>query len=130
MRTCVDCHAEKQDSEFGVHSGYASGLDPRCRQCARIRNRLRYEANREKERARARAKNANRDKTKLRYDPFKRRTYRYVQAALRSGLIVRPESCSSCGWTGKPEAHHEDYSKPLEIIWLCDLCHGLRHREP
>ena len=24
--------------------------------------------------------------------------------------------------------HHEDYSQPLEVVWLCAPCHGLRHR--
>lgn len=45
--------------------------------------------------------------------------------ALRSGKLV-PQPCADCG---KPSAckHHEDYSKPLEVTWLCDVCHRVRH---
>lgn len=49
-----------------------------------------------------------------------------VQKAKKSGkLIVGP--CSVCQATEKIHAHHEDYSKPLDVIWLCNKCHHNRH---
>lgn len=24
--------------------------------------------------------------------------------------------------------HHEDYKKPLEVVWVCFACHAIRHR--
>jgi len=36
----------------------------------------------------------------------------------------RDDNCS-----GRMEMHHEDYDKPLEIIWYCVYHHGQRHRE-
>ena len=49
--------------------------------------------------------------------------YRAVRIAKRSGLLVRPDTCSKCQSVGIIEGHHEDYSKPLEVTWLCKPCH-------
>jgi hypothetical protein len=46
-----------------------------------------------------------------------------VKDALKRGLLVRPSACQSCGAPGKPESHHADYSKPLDVTFLCDRCH-------
>src|SRR4030095_15298421 len=50
--------------------------------------------------------------------------------AYRDGLIYRPTKCFKCNSEycfEKFQAHHEDYSKPLEVIWLCTSCHRLYH---
>lgn len=52
-----------------------------------------------------------------------------VGRAVRNGRIKRPETCEHCG--GAPrriEAHHRDYSKPLDVIWLCTSCHSAEHK--
>lgn len=47
-----------------------------------------------------------------------------VRRAIRRGSLVRPDVCSRCGNSGVPiEAAHKDYSKPLDIVWLCRPCH-------
>ncbi len=46
--------------------------------------------------------------------------------AVKKGLIKR-EPCEVCGDI-KSHGHHEDYSKPLEIMWLCHEHHADRHR--
>jgi hypothetical protein len=46
-----------------------------------------------------------------------------VNAAVNCGAISRPPVCSKCGNPCKPQAHHSDYAKPLEVIWLCHACH-------
>ena len=51
-----------------------------------------------------------------------------VRRALRSGELVR-ESCRFCGAVHNIDAHHEDYSNPLEVWWLCRSCHKRRHAE-
>lgn len=52
---------------------------------------------------------------------------RALQYAVKSGRLIRPGSCSSCGREGKPHGHHADYARPLEVTWLCARCHGKAH---
>jgi len=46
--------------------------------------------------------------------------------AIRDGKLKK-ESCEVCG-SKKVEAHHDDYSKPLEVRWLCKKHHMEHHR--
>lgn len=55
---------------------------------------------------------------------------RAVHNALKSGKINKPNKCEKCGAKkDKKEihGHHEDYNKPLEVIWLCRKCHMKIH---
>lgn len=63
-----------------------------------------------------------------RRNPEKYRARTAVGNAVRDGVLQRPDACESCGAIGPVEAHHEDYDKPLEVRWLCALCHGKQHR--
>lgn len=59
--------------------------------------------------------------------PGKAAAHRAVKNALRSGKLARA-NCEACGAAGA-EAHHDDYSKPLEVRWLCRSCHHRWHEE-
>jgi hypothetical protein len=50
-----------------------------------------------------------------------------VARALRMGDLVRPGKCSRCEKIGRVDGHHSDYSKPLEVVWLCSSCHRKQH---
>lgn len=53
-----------------------------------------------------------------------------VYHAVKAGKIEKPENCSSCDEVPKKmEAHHTDYEKPLEVMWLCTGCHADQHRK-
>lgn len=64
-------------------------------------------------------------------DPFdssdKSKCRRLTALAIKEGLLVRPNNCSRCGIhsdiAGTIQAHHSDYSKPLDIEWYCSVCH-------
>lgn len=47
-----------------------------------------------------------------------------VQYAIRTGKMIR-QPCQVCG--AKAQAHHTDYSRPLEVQWLCSVHHGEAH---
>jgi hypothetical protein len=57
--------------------------------------------------------------------PQKAAAKKAVAIAVRKGSLV-PQPCRVCG--KKAQAHHDDYSKPLDVIWLCPVHHGERHR--
>lgn len=48
--------------------------------------------------------------------------------AQKLGLLV-PKPCERCGATENIQKHHEDYDKPLDVVWLCPKCHSARHME-
>jgi hypothetical protein len=50
----------------------------------------------------------------------------YANVYQRRGLLVK-QPCRVCGSLEKVEKHHEDYSKPLEVFWLCRPCHKSIH---
>ena len=45
--------------------------------------------------------------------------------AMRTGKIKK-EKCAICG-SKRTQGHHEDYSKPLEVVWLCAYHHSHAH---
>lgn len=50
-----------------------------------------------------------------------------IYEAIREGRMYKPNTCEECGAEVRLHAHHEDYSKPLDVIWLCTNCHKKRH---
>jgi hypothetical protein len=70
-------------------------------------------------------------------NPEKQHAQGVVKWLLESGQIVKPSTCSRCGTAEKKgrdgrsllQAHHPDYSKPKEVVWVCAPCHGELHLE-
>ncbi len=60
-------------------------------------------------------------KKRRRKDPEKDSARRRVSRAVKNGELKR-KPCEVCG-SFYSQAHHEDYSKPLDVIWLCRKHH-------
>ena len=60
----------------------------------------------------------------------KKRAHKAVYRALRNGTLTRPNTCSTPDATcaGRIVAHHDDYTKPLDVRWLCVRHHAEHHR--
>lgn len=56
-------------------------------------------------------------------NPDKKYARGAVSVRICSGTMQRPDHCERCGIKCKPDAHHPDYSKPLDVIFLCEACH-------
>ncbi len=66
----------------------------------------------------------------------KKRVQHITEKAIKKGALIRPIKCSKCGDTQEfkdgrngIQAHHCDYDKPLEVLWLCQKCHHVWHKE-
>ncbi len=57
---------------------------------------------------------------------LKKRCYRLLEEARRAGEVVKAEACEICGKSAT-YAHHYSYFEPLDVIWLCNACHGKVH---
>lgn len=73
---------------------------------------------------------ANRKATKkwVEANRFKVKCHVLFRNYLKLNKLERPKKCSKCGVFAKIEAHHCDYLKPLDVIWLCKKCHYDWHK--
>jgi len=51
-----------------------------------------------------------------------------VNYAISYGRLTRSLTCEQCGRHTRTQGHHDDYSKPLEVRWLCASCHLRLHK--
>lgn len=135
-KKCFKCQSVKPLKEFYKHSRMADGHLNKCKECTKNDVSKHRIENIEKIRAydRARGKIPERIKasseiTRAWREEDSRRQYAHgkVSRALKSGLLVR-NPCIRCG-EEKSVAHHDDYDKPLDVMWLCQPCHKQRHKE-
>ena len=59
-------------------------------------------------------------------NPKKRKAQQLLQYAVKTKRIKK-EPCKICGKIKLVQGHHKDYSKPLEVVWLCPLHHKHVH---
>lgn len=135
-KECFKCKTIKPLSEFYKHSAMGDGHLNKCKECTKNDATAHRNKNLEKIRAydRSRAKEPERAKAAQeianawrKADSRRARAHNAVTRAIKKGLLVR-RPCVRCG-EQKSLAHHEDYDKPLEVMWLCQPCHKQRHKE-
>ena len=135
-KKCFKCETVKPLTEFYKHPAMGDGHLNKCKVCTKNDANKHRAENLEKIRAydRERGKIPERIKTNTEINRAwraedKRRTaaHNAVARAIRNGSLFRLP-CIRCK-AEKSIAHHEDYDKPLEVMWLCQPCHKQRHKE-
>ena len=145
MPLCKKCRTEKPLEEFGKNPGMASGRISSCKACRKVYLEQYMAENRERVLRVRRDRWPNRRITETELEKIKRHNSLRVNTrgkypekeaarsllahAVRDGKIDRHNYCERCAIACVPHGHHEDYSKPLDVMWLCSECHGARHRE-
>jgi hypothetical protein len=128
-KRCFACGGEFPLSSFYKHSAMADGHLNKCKTCcksqARRNRRKRVEYYRDYDRARGNRQGLEYTQDYRQRFPLKYKAHCAVNNALRDGRIVK-EACCICGNTDTV-AHHEDYTKPLNVIWLCSVHHRWIH---
>jgi hypothetical protein len=130
MKKCTMCGEEKDLKEFYKQAEGRNGRRSKCKACISVKCRQYYLKNRErtaevrrKYRQTVAGKNSlkrsfenNRDKNKLKHI-----ARHAINDEIRIGR-ARRQPCDVCG-NPKSQAHHDNYSKPLDVRWLCNECH-------
>ena len=131
MRTkrCFKCDAELPITNFYKHPMMADGHLGKCKACTRYDVRQNRAAKRDYYNAydRVRSKDAQRIAKMLAAVPpeVKKARVAVHNATARGRLKKMP--CVLCG-DPKSEAHHDDYTKPLDVMWVCRKHHAVIHR--
>lgn len=128
-KICAKCGVQKMASDFYPHPCSADGFTSDCKSCsvkhsmdwnskhpflARKHHRNWCQSDQGKEKLKALAE---------RY-PERQAARVAAKAAMQSGLL-KSQPCLICG--RKAEAHHPDYSRPLDVVWLCRKHHLETH---
>jgi len=150
-KVCFKCGRRKVMEEFYKHSGMADGHLGKCKGCTKEDVNVHRVNNLEKvlqyDRDRYRNDPGRRERSEASMarawaaDPERYRSYKRdwrarnkdkvnaqnkVARAIKVGTLTRGP-CEKCG--AKAQAHHDDYTKPLDVRWLCPKHHGEHHRK-
>ena len=150
-KKCGRCGVLKSRSDFHKRQRSKDGLQSYCKVCDRDTSVRQRNTEKRKEYAKqwvasesgkasnrtylssatgmeARRRRAKKHRQK---NPLKAAARLAVRRAVESGLLIRPNDCSRCGRAppyrrdGRSgiQAHHADYSRTLDVVWMCITCH-------
>jgi transposase-like protein len=144
MFTCKHCNTKKPTENFYVSS------KSKCKECIKSNVRLYRKQNLERIQEHDRQRNSQPHRIQARKEYIKtdagkqskkksdsayKKRYPMVYAshviannAIREGKLVPAKKCSVCNSTNKIEGHHDNYTKPLVVRWLCEPCHKTWHQ--
>lgn len=121
MKECYRCHTSQSETNFYQDRTKPDGLKSICKECDKEKRKTHYKQNI--------LIQSQRLKEYEKMNKLKRNAKTMINYALATGKLIKPIICENCGNRDlKLEGHHADYSKPLEVSWLCRKCHINLHR--
>jgi hypothetical protein len=138
-KKCTRCGLAKPLDEYHVRNSRPLGRASECNSCFSLRQfkyrrehaeqQLEYEKQRKQAAGEEYLEQARRYKEGHVEGEVARHA---AGSARRTGRLV-PKACWCAAFSGgvrchgRTEGHHEDYAKPLEVIWLCQSHHQRLH---
>ena len=140
IRKCYKCGDTKSLEDFSKNRTKYLGYDHICKLCKKSKELKRRTENLETCReVNRRSFIRNRHKWKKMWADYQRKYCKEHPQRHRAngklnyyvgiGRIIAPLKCSECNSTGRLDAHHSDYEKPLDVDWVCKVCHKQLHKE-
>jgi len=151
LKTCKRCGNEKSVELFPKRHKRPGVYQNICKKCKNDKDVLRQRSNLQAKRDRSyrtydpikkkaqyerlmsdpaqRQKAIDRSRSYRLRNRLKAKAHEQAQYAVKMGRLVKPDACQECGQKSNVDGHHKDYSKPLEVIWLCRPCHRKQHRK-
>lgn len=134
-KACFKCGETKPLAAFYRHAMMADGHLNKCRDCTKkdVRQHRIVNSERVREYDRKRSSEphrvaARKDAYRAEWDnhPDRMKARNALGNAVRDGRVQKLP-CAFCGAAEALEAHHHDYTKPLDVTWLCKPCHRRFH---
>jgi hypothetical protein len=134
MKTCIKCNQAMPETDFYTHPRMADGRLNKCKTCCRSYQKTRRiefpETVREIDRRKQQRESRKLWRAKYQPQQRARNPEKYtarnaVHNALRDGRIQK-QNCVVCG-SASTQAHHPDYSQPLNVVWVCFHHHMAIH---
>lgn len=128
VKMCSSCKLVLPIDQFSLGKSQPDGYQGYCRDCAKKHSRKYHETNRDsiiRRNSEWHKKNPEKVIDLRRRKAAHSRVATKLSDAVKSGKIKRG-SCIICGQPNA-EGHHEDYTKPYDVIWLCSLHHARWH---
>jgi Protein of unknwon function (DUF3310) len=124
IKICTKCNISKDISEYYKSINSRDGFESLCKSC-----KSDYYKNKKENKKLLSFKDIPpHKKWWVAENKLKNIAHSKVRYAITKGELIR-QPCERCGTTVEVVAHHEDYNKPLEVMWLCKFHHKERHRE-
>jgi len=114
MKKCSCCNEIRSFDFFHVDKTKSSGYATYCKSCKKEKDKILQKS---------RVHKNSKEQWRKTF-PERKNAHSKVFRALKSGKIFK-QPCFVCG--NVAEAHHPDYSRPLDVVWLCPSHHRQAH---
>ena len=133
-KTCTKCGITKKLEDFYKSPDKIFKRENECKECKKRyqakRHLITYDPIKQRQISIIKIKSGKAEESRKRLAkkyPEKFKARRRFIYAVKTGKIIR-QSCERCG-EKNAQGHHPDYSKPLEVMWLCRKHHMELHRK-